>query len=266
MEEAVVLTDKICPFCGKRNTEAEAILLCQDCQGHITKRKNFYDLLQKEKACGSSFWNFRASLYETMLPVTMALGSGSFSYRQAVSEVARVTLALAVSDYPILDVATGTGLVVKNLVAMDKGRHYVGLDYSREMLNQAWKKLQKTPGILLIRGDAHQLPFIRASFGAISCAAAFGNMKNPHQVIQEMARVTVPGGSLTLLLTLLEKKVGWNLKVWKTLMDGLYQAGGVPLRWFSPGELKKTLEEAGYVNVQLKGLGGTWQIITARRE
>lgn len=266
MKEAILFQEYLCPNCEKNRSESGNPPFCLHCLMGMNNGENFYDVLQQKKAAGKRFWDFRASLYEAMLPITIALGSGSFSYLQAVTLVAQVTQKESLPGYPILDVATGTGLVIKKLFTLGGEHGYVGLDYSREMLNQARKKLQNVPRLLLIRGDAHHLPFTDSSFGGITCAAALGNMRDPDQVVHEMARVTASGGSLTLLLTLMDEGMGWNVRLWKGLMDGLYQVGRVPLRWFSPQELIATLEKAGYRGVNLQELGGTWQLISARRE
>lgn len=267
METAHLSQQALCLACGKRIDEEGGGLFCFECSAALPASRSFYDLLAKEKrASERSFWDFRARLYERMLPVTMALGNGSFSYYRAVEEVAEIALEGAALGRPVLDVATGTGLVIKNLIQKDPNRIYIGLDYSQNMLHLAKKNLCQERGdkVTFIRGDAHQLPFASSFFGSITCAAAFGNMRDPERVAQEMARVTIRGGTITLLLTLMEEKAQWNLRVWKRLMDGLYRVGQVPLRWFSEEGVIQTLEEAGYCDVKLKSLGGTWQIITGR--
>lgn len=267
--EAIHLSQLVCLACGKRMEDEFEGLFCLECRETYLTKGSFYDLLAQEKsASGRPFWEFRARLYERMLPVTIALGNGSFSYYRAVEEVAEIALGSTTTDSPILDVATGTGLVIRNLLKKNPHHLYYGLDYSQNMLHLARENLgqENRDRAILIRGDAHQLPFSSSFFGSITCAAALGNMKDPRRVVREMARVTVRGGSLTLLLTIMEERAPWNMRLWKRLMDGLYRVGQVPLQWFSQDGVIATLQEAGYVDVELKSLGGTWQIICGRLE
>src|SRR5881227_4356365 len=56
----------------------------------------------------------------------------------------------------VLDVATGTGAVARELLAQ-KGCTVVGLDQSPEMLAEARRRLPA--GVRLIQGSAEKLPF-----------------------------------------------------------------------------------------------------------
>ena len=68
----------------------------------------------------------------------------------------------AVADDRVLDVATGTGLVARGLVAR-YGCTVVGLDQSRDMLAGARRALAAAPDLAaridLIQGEAERLPF-----------------------------------------------------------------------------------------------------------
>jgi len=68
-------------------------------------------------------------------------------------------------DDTVLDVATGTGLVARELVRR-KGCRVVGLDQSPHMLAVA---RQRVPvGVELVEGDAERLPFEDASFDGLT--------------------------------------------------------------------------------------------------
>ena len=64
----------------------------------------------------------------------------------------------------VLDVATGTGAVAREVIART-GCTVVGLDQSPEMLAEARRRL---PGVELIQGTADELPFPDASFDALT--------------------------------------------------------------------------------------------------
>src|SRR5438128_643494 len=65
----------------------------------------------------------------------------------------------------VLDVATGTGAVARELVRQ-KGCTVVGLDQSPQMLAEARRRLG--PDAKLVEGTAERLPFADASFDALT--------------------------------------------------------------------------------------------------
>ncbi len=99
-----------------------------------------------------------------------------------------------------LDVATGTGrvpLALRAAGALDAT--LIGVDHSLRMLRQAQAvldELKPAQRATLIRGDAHSLMFKEASFDTVSCLEALEFMRDPQQVVREMARVLKPGGTL----------------------------------------------------------------------
>jgi ubiquinone/menaquinone biosynthesis C-methylase UbiE len=139
----------------------------------------------------------------------------------------------------ILDVGTGTGRVPLALLRdlYFEGR-IVGLDLSLKMLREARRK---TAGhedqVMLLWKDALALPFPDNSFDAVSCVEALEFMANPRVLVEEMARVLRPGG--TLLAT---NRIG---------LDALLMPG----RAFSAGNLRRLVSSVGFTSVEIK----TWQ-------
>lgn len=75
-------------------------------------------------------------------------------------------LAIGNSDR-VLDVATGTGAVLRELRRRRvQPARVVGVDASREMLARARRSL---PSWELVQADAGSLPFEDASFDAVTC-------------------------------------------------------------------------------------------------
>lgn len=103
-----------------------------------------------------------------------------------------------------LDVACGTGdwtLSLARVVGV-QGK-VTGLDYSKEMLGVAIKKLGKR-GLLerqvnLMQGDAMQLPFPDDSFDVATIGFALRNVPDVPTVLKEMRRVVKPGGQVVSL-------------------------------------------------------------------
>ena len=126
----------------------------------------------------------------------------------------------------VLDVATGTGAVARELLR--KGCTVVGLDQSPEMLAEARRRLPDD--VTLIEGRAEQLPFPDATFDALTFTYLLRYVDDPAETLQELARVVRPGGTIA----------GLEFAVphgpWRPLWE-LYVRVGLPAagRVLSPG-------------------------------
>jgi demethylmenaquinone methyltransferase/2-methoxy-6-polyprenyl-1,4-benzoquinol methylase len=120
----------------------------------------------------------------------MALGSGTRYRRKAL---VRAGLRPGMD---VLDVATGTGLVAREAVAvLGDPRKVVGLDPSSGMLRA------RSAGIdpLAVQGTAESLPFDAASFDFLSMGFALRHMADLTAVFSEFRRVLRPGGIACIL-------------------------------------------------------------------
>jgi demethylmenaquinone methyltransferase/2-methoxy-6-polyprenyl-1,4-benzoquinol methylase len=93
----------------------------------------------------------------------------------------------------VLDVATGTGAVARELLAT-KGCRVVGLDQSAEMLAEARRRLPAD--VKLIEARAEQLPFPDGAFDALTFTYLLRYVEDPGAVLSELARVVRPGGTV----------------------------------------------------------------------
>jgi demethylmenaquinone methyltransferase/2-methoxy-6-polyprenyl-1,4-benzoquinol methylase len=127
----------------------------------------------------------------------------------------------------VLDVATGTGAVARELLAQ-KQCTVVGLDQSPEMLAEARRRLP--PSVVLMEGRAEELPFPDAAFDALTFTYLLRYVEDPAAVLEELARVVRPGGTIAGL----EFAVPHG--VWRPLWE-LYVRVGLPGagRVISPG-------------------------------
>ncbi|MCA5893098.1 class I SAM-dependent methyltransferase [Isoptericola sp. NEAU-Y5] len=92
----------------------------------------------------------------------------------------------------VLDVATGTGLVLRALRTIAPAPlRQTGVDLSPDMLAVAHREL---PGATLVRADAAALPLADASVDLVTCVTALHLMPAPDAVLSEWARVLRPGG------------------------------------------------------------------------
>jgi demethylmenaquinone methyltransferase/2-methoxy-6-polyprenyl-1,4-benzoquinol methylase len=127
----------------------------------------------------------------------------------------------------VLDVATGTGAVARELLAA-KGCNVVGLDQSREMLAEARRRLPSS--VKLVEGDAQELPFPTAAFDALTFTYLLRYVSDPGATLRELARVVRPGGVVAGLEFAVPRGV------WRRLWE-LYVGAVLPLagRVISPG-------------------------------
>ncbi len=101
----------------------------------------------------------------------------------------------------VLDVATGTGDLA---IAVQKGTgaEIIGLDLSQQMLNvgiEKIKKIQLTEKILMVKGDAENLPFEDNKFDAVSVAFGVRNFENLEKGLVELRRVVKENASVYIL-------------------------------------------------------------------
>ena len=127
----------------------------------------------------------------------------------------------------VLDVATGTGAVARELIAT-KGCTVVGLDQSPDMLAVARRRLP--PGVELVEATADAIPFPDASFDALSFTYLLRYVPDPAATLRGLARVVKPGGTIASLEFAVPRGV------WRPLWE-LYVRAGLPLagRMISPG-------------------------------
>jgi demethylmenaquinone methyltransferase / 2-methoxy-6-polyprenyl-1,4-benzoquinol methylase len=106
------------------------------------------------------------------------------------------------TDDVVLDVATGTGLVARELVRR-RGCRVVGLDQSEPMLAAARARLARDPELAsrieLVRGEAERLPFADGEFAALSFTYLLRYVDDPATTLRELARVVRPGGTIAAL-------------------------------------------------------------------
>jgi demethylmenaquinone methyltransferase/2-methoxy-6-polyprenyl-1,4-benzoquinol methylase len=128
----------------------------------------------------------------------------------------------------VLDVATGTGLVARELVRRF-GCSVVALDQSPEMLAVAAERTRGLP-VRLIEGRAENLPFADGEFAALTFTYLLRYVDDPSATVHELARVVRPGGTIAMLEFALPRGV------WRPLWE-LWVRTGLPAagRMISPG-------------------------------
>jgi demethylmenaquinone methyltransferase/2-methoxy-6-polyprenyl-1,4-benzoquinol methylase len=97
-----------------------------------------------------------------------------------------------------LDVASGTGLVARQLVEAGPMR-VAALDQSEAMLRAGSHPIRSSDdggGIFAVLGQAERLPFADGSFGAVTFTYLLRYVDDPQATLLELARVLRDGGTL----------------------------------------------------------------------
>ena len=101
----------------------------------------------------------------------------------------------------VLDVGCGTGADLISIAErLPPGGRTTGIDISESMIAEARRRASGLGlNISVDSGDAANLPYEDASFGACRAATLLQHVPDPGQVIREMIRVTRPGGRVAVL-------------------------------------------------------------------
>jgi len=185
----------------------------------------------------------------------------------------RLTAAAVAGAPPglALDLATGTGDLALAVRAAAPGRVVVGADFSEAMLGRARAKLRARGerAVPLLAADALALPFADKTFACVTSAFLLRNLADLAAGLEEMRRVTMPGGLVAALEITRPGVPGWDA------MFGVYFNRLVPLigavvardraaytylpqsveRFVTPRELAELMRRAGLSDVRYRRLG-----------
>ena len=169
-----------------------------------------------------------------------------------------VTLQV-VSDLPatrVLDIACGTGLLLKNLAERDDHPALIGIDRVPAMLDAAKENIGHAA--TLLEGEAENLPFDNAGFDLITSTNALHYFPDAIAALQEMRRVISPGGNLVI--------TDWCRDYfWMKLLDRILPwTQHAHVHTYSTTELEQKLSENGFkvVSRTRKKINWFWGLMT----
>ncbi len=113
------------------------------------------------------------------------------SGRTTVDAVIRMTNDYQDEFKTVLDVGCGSNLRY-DIALAELGKQVSCVDFTASFLTMA----PRDERLLLLQGDATQLPVRSGFFDAVICSETIEHVPNPEQVVLELARVLRPGGIL----------------------------------------------------------------------
>lgn len=199
--------------------------------------------------------------YEWVCSV-MSLGTGE-QYRKDALRAAGVGPGTRV-----LDVATGTGLVLRPAIALSGGRGVIGLDPSAGMLAECRRRAAAP----LVQGLGETLPFRDGSFDVVSMGYALRHVYDLRVLFAEYLRVLRPGGRIVVLeISQPDSRIGRQLNklMLGTLVPGVARLwkgapAAVMMRYFwdtiehcvPPATILAALRDAGFAEAARQVTGG----------
>ncbi len=127
-----------------------------------------------------------------------------------------IELAQVRDGEKVLEVATGTGLILAEIAPKNPGGFNLGLDISPGMLQKARQKLEKYPNVELKQAGALEIPSPDSTFDLLINAYMFDLL--PHDqmpgVLTEFWRVLKPDGRLVMINMTRGEKPGSQLYQW----------------------------------------------------
>ena len=159
-----------------------------------------------------------------------------------------------------LDLACGPGIYARPLAAAVLPGSVVGLDLSVPMLRVAAEKAREdnVSNLLLVHGDAMQLPFEADHFDLVNCCGALHLFPDVDHVLGEVARVLGPGGRFTVAA--FRRRAGAiaaRLARLRRRIDGVNA--------FTPEALSAAFERAGLADPRCHHAAGNWLIMSATK-
>lgn len=158
----------------------------------------------------------------------------------------------------VLDVACGPGNTTRRLLqVVGADGLLVGVDSAATMLAQAVTETAAGDPVGYVRADATDLPFVDASFDAVSCYGALYLMDDPAASLAEMMRVLKPGGRIAVLTTCAR-----GPRPVRRVSVAASRLG--PLRMFDRDEVTDAFRRDGLVEV-VRIVTAASQVVAARR-
>lgn len=140
----------------------------------------------------------------------------------------------------MLDIGCGGGATLQRLLKRSKDAKVYGIDISEESVAKA-KKINADvldKQVFVTQGSAEKLPYDDGMFDVITAVETVYFWPNLPHCLKEVRRVLKPGGRFAIMIEVLDSD-----SVWTNVVEGMTA--------YSPDELQKMLNEAGFIQIEL---------------
>ena len=142
--------------------------------------------------------------------------------------------------WTMLDIGCGGGATLQRLLKRSKGAKVYGIDISEESVAKAKKVnadvLDKQVFVTL--GSAEKLPYEDGKFDLVTAVETVYFWPNLPDCLQEVRRVLKSGGIFAILVEVVDSDSKWT-----SVVEGMTA--------YSPEDLKKLLDEAGFTQTEI---------------
>ena len=140
-----------------------------------------------------------AKLYDTQVEILFG-GAADAMRRIALGSLGRAMRGTDQRKIKLLDVASGNGRFLRQVLAAYPRIPATGLDLSPAYSEEARKRLANWPQVEIVTGAIEHAPFEDASFDAATCVYLFHELppRVRRDAIREIARVLKPGAAFVL--------------------------------------------------------------------
>ena len=142
--------------------------------------------------------------------------------------------------WTMLDIGCGGGATLQRLLKRSLDAKVYGIDISEESVAKAKKVnadlLDKQVFVTL--GSAEKLPYENEKFDLVTAVETVYFWPNLPDCLQEVCRVLKPGGKFAILVEVVDSDSKWT-----SVVEGMTA--------YSPEDLKKLLDEAGFTQTEI---------------
>jgi demethylmenaquinone methyltransferase/2-methoxy-6-polyprenyl-1,4-benzoquinol methylase len=162
----------------------------------------------------------------------------------------------------VLDVASGTGLVARELIRRNPIAQVIALDQSGPMLREGRRRTDRSTAgrVRFVLADGQRLPFADATFDAVTFTYLLRYVDDPGATLAGLARVVKPGGSMANLEFHLPRTPLWHA-LWKLYTRVVLPAAArvVSREWGEAGRFLGPSIEGLYAKHQLEDQLSMWR-------
>ena len=157
--------------------------------------------------------------------------------------------------WTMLDVGCGGGSTIRRLLKRSKDAKVYGIDISEESVAKAKKVNAEVldKQVFVTQGSAEKLPYEDGKFNLITAVETVYFWPNLPNCLQEVRRVLKSGGKFAIMVEVVDSDSKWT-----SVVEGMTA--------YSPEDLKKLLDEAGFTQTEIHRKKPTYATIIGVKE